>query len=844
MPRNRHSTRVRGLAALTLLVLIAVVGPIGPASPAPRSPPDRSFLVGVDDDWLKWGRSRSMTAVADALGLGAVRITVPWRAGESHMSPAERGQLDDTILQATRVRVVIALYGRADEAPLDDSARDAYCSYATDLARRYRTVRDFVIWNEPNNPTFWQPQFDAGGTSAAPAAYEALLADCWTALHAVRPDVNVIAASAPRGNDSPDAGRNASHSPGVWYERLGEAYRSRGRDEPIFDTVGHNPYPDFSSERPWVQHRASSTIAQGDHGKLTKALRDAFAGTGQALPGEGRVSIWYMEQGFQTTIDRGKEHLYAGWETDRFALPSWSARAGSKAGLAPDQATQLADAITVAYCQPNVGAYFNFLLVDEPDLGGWQSGVLWADWTPKPSYSTFRQVVREVNEGDVDCSALGKVRELPAPESADLLEVFDVRVTRRSPLAATISWRTSLPTESKLAYGLRDSDPTLWHIASGARREHQVELSGLSLGTSYEVWLSAIGPEGQLADEKLGFTVPALSKPVHASVARKVGALLVDGEPVFPLMVWSQCPSDYRKSLAAGINLFAENPCGTLQEQLTALGGRGLSAGVATRQGGSGPGLIGFFHPDEADGVGLVAEDLPDPPAGTEHGVSFLTLTNHFYSRADPLAWGRGMYPGLIAAADVVGFDLYPLQEWCREWTLPEVYDAQRELVRMAHGKPTFQWIEAAEWRCPGGATAVTPATVRAESWLAILGGARGLGFFPATWKPDIADAIRDISRDIAKLGPALYAFPTESAVTPAQGRIRVSARSHQGALYVVAVNASRETREATIRVADLNGRAVTVLDEERVLSADGDSFSDSFGPLAVHIYVAPPAGA
>jgi hypothetical protein len=784
-----------------------------------------------------------MAAVADALGLGAVRVTVPWRAGESHISPAERSVLDDVIVRAPRVRVVVALYGRADEAPLDEFARAEYCSYATDLARRYRTVRDFVIWNEPNNPTFWQPQFDAEGASAAPAAYEALLADCWTALHEIRPDVNVIAASAPRGNDSPSAARNASHSPGLWYRRLGEAYTSSGRDEPIFDTVGHNPYPDFSSERPWVQHRTTATIAQGDYGKLTKALRDAFAGTAQALPGEGRVSIWYMEQGFQTTIDRGKEHFYTGWETDDFALPAWSASAGSKSGRAPDQATQLADSIRVAYCQPGVGAFFNFLLVDEPDLRGWQSGVLWADWTPKPSYSAFRQAVREVNEGDVDCSALGKIETLPSPEPADLLEIFDLRISRRSPLAATISWRTSLPTESRLAYGLRESDPTLWHIASGTRVEHSVEISGLSLGASYQVWLSAIGPEGQMAEQTLAFGVPALTGPVKASVARNVGALLVDGEPVFPLMVWNQCPGEYETSLAAGINLFAENPCGNLQEQIRALRGRAFSAGVSNRPGGSGSGLIGFFHPDEADGLGLVAEDLPDPPPGTDRGVSFLTLTNHFYSRADPLAWGRSMYPGLIAAADVVGFDLYPLQEWCREWTLPEVYDAQWELARLAHGKPTFQWIEAAEWRCPGGATAVTPATVRAESWLAILGGARGLGFFPGTWRPDIGEAITDISRDIAKLGPALYAFPTESAVTPGGGRIRVGVRSHGGALYVIAVNATRETTKATIRIADLNGRPLTVLDEERVLSTEGDSFSDTFGPLAVHIYIASPVG-
>ncbi|MGG7380231.1 hypothetical protein ACQ7B2_16255, partial [Escherichia coli] len=70
------------------------------------------------------------------------------------------------------------------------------------------------------------------------------------------------------------------------------------------------------------------------------------------------------------------------------------------------------------------------------------------------------------------------------------------------------------------------------------------------------------------------------------------------------------------------------------------------------------------------------------------------TLTSHFASMAAPLPAGRGMYPGLIARADVVGFDLYPLQELCRPEFLPAVFDAQAELVPLAWPRPTFQWIE------------------------------------------------------------------------------------------------------------------------------------------------------
>ena len=37
-------------------------------------------------------------------------------------------------------------------------------------------MNDVVVWNDPNDGTYWLPQFNPDGSSAAPAAYEALLA--------------------------------------------------------------------------------------------------------------------------------------------------------------------------------------------------------------------------------------------------------------------------------------------------------------------------------------------------------------------------------------------------------------------------------------------------------------------------------------------------------------------------------------------------------------------------------------------------------------------------------------------------------------------------------------------
>src|SRR4029077_4182330 len=123
-------------------------------------------------------------------------------------------------------------------APIDSPSRDTYCEYIRGVLARYPMINDIVVWNEPNLGFFWQPQFDSSGASAAPAAYEALLARCWDVLHAFRPGVNIILSVSPSGNDIPSPLIIASHSPGTFIRKLGAAYRTSRRRAPIFDTIG------------------------------------------------------------------------------------------------------------------------------------------------------------------------------------------------------------------------------------------------------------------------------------------------------------------------------------------------------------------------------------------------------------------------------------------------------------------------------------------------------------------------------------------------------------------------------------------------------------------------------
>ncbi|MGZ8694400.1 MAG: hypothetical protein ACXWYS_03060, partial [Gaiellaceae bacterium] len=398
------------MVGLLSRVAVAVVALAVCAVAASAARAERGMFVGVGDDLFKIEGAVG-TSYAGDLRLGAVRVTLRWHDGATTLAPTDAADLERAV--QTGRRVVVSVYGAWQEAPADESERDAYCSYVRDMLEREPAIRDVVIWNEPNLSIFWRAQFNPDGTPASPAAYEALLARCWDVLHAARPDVNVVGlALCPWGSDSPTGPLTISNSPGVFIREVGAAYRASGRTQPIFDTVAHHIYGDSPGERPWRTHPFSKRVGEGDLNKLVTGLQEAFAGTGQPVPGRPAgartAQVWYMEAGYETVPDESKRFLYFNEETsaalpDALPDPLWTVPPAATS-TAPDQATQLRDAVRFAYCQPYVGAFFNFLLRDQDDLVTWQSGLLWADRTPKDSYGAFRDTIHEVATNAVDCS--------------------------------------------------------------------------------------------------------------------------------------------------------------------------------------------------------------------------------------------------------------------------------------------------------------------------------------------------------------------------------------------------------------------------------------------------------
>jgi hypothetical protein len=427
------------------------------------------LLVGVTEDGLKFEPNAALEDARD-LGIGAFRITLLWRPGLTEPTAAQAGELDRATARASDVDIVLSVFGeRAVYAPTTAALQDEYCGFLEQIVSRYTRIRYVTVWNEPNKTFFWIPQFNPDGSSAAPSGYEALLARCWDGLHQARPDIRVIAfTTAPRGNDNPNAVSNVSHSPTAFVREVGRAYRASGRDAPIFDVVGHHVHAVHAAERPWRKHPGTG-VAQGDLEKLQEALSEAFAGTAQPIPGrcvDGKcVPVWWLEAGYQTKPDRAKASLYTGFEISPRPLPDSTGGVAldtlpDSSSLAPDQATQIVSALRLAYCQPHVEAFFNFLLWDEQRLEGWQSAPYWFDRTPKGSFAAFRRAIREVSEGDVECDRVERAVEQAEVE-------LEQRTTRGRP-AAPGSPDGGATRRTPAARGDQDDGVPGWLLAAGA----------------------------------------------------------------------------------------------------------------------------------------------------------------------------------------------------------------------------------------------------------------------------------------------------------------------------------------------------------------------------------------
>jgi hypothetical protein len=353
------------------------------------------LVLGATEDAVRSTTLATAKTQMDLLALAgfrAVRITQVWAPGERALSAQDQTVLTNVAAAAklSNITVLTSVLNQGSKTtPLTDADQSDFAAYATDIVQQVPSFRILIVGNEPNLNRYWLPQFNADGSDAAAPAYESLLAKTYDAVKAAAPAVTVLGgAVSPRGGDV-GGGIRPTHSPTVFIQDLGQAYRDSGRTTPIMDGFAFHPYEDNSSIAPADgTHPNSTTIALADYDKLVALLTAAFGN--DALP------IWYDEFGVESQIPPAKQSLYTNTEpTTTKPVPEAT------------QAAYYQQAVQLAFCQPNVRGLFLFHAVDERDLTGWQSGLYYADDTPKSSLAAVAQAFNDSRQGIIaHCSDL------------------------------------------------------------------------------------------------------------------------------------------------------------------------------------------------------------------------------------------------------------------------------------------------------------------------------------------------------------------------------------------------------------------------------------------------------
>jgi hypothetical protein len=131
---------------------------------------------------------------------------------------------------------------------------------------------------------------------------------------------------------------------------------------------------------------------------------------------------------------------------------------------------------------------------------------------------------------------------------------------------------------------------------------------------------------------------------------------------------------------------------------------------------------------------------------------------------------------------------------------------------------------------------------LKALIWEAVAKGAKGIELVPQLpWNSqysvslEVEQQAKALNSQLATFQPALL---SAVAAVSANAPLVIGARRYLGSRYVVAVNPTLQSAQAVVNVGRTTSKLASVWKEGRRVKLKSGKFSDSFAPLAVHIYI------
>ena len=339
----------------------------------------------------------------------------------------------------------------------------------------------------------------------------------------------------------------------------------------------------------------------------------------------------------------------------------------------------------------------------------------------------------------------------------------------------------------------------------------------------------------------------------------------------FPLAVWQQSPHDAARYKSMGINTFVGLPDRPTEAGLEELAKQGIFAvsqeSEAALNLSDASVIRAWLQPDEPDNAQPIAPGQYGPCVPAREVVRRTQQMNaRDPTRPVMINFGRGVadeewagrqsctgdvkyYDLAVEGAGIVSFDIYPVgSDVEREKDkLQYVARGVRRLVRQVKGGQQVWAI--VETTALHQQRPVKPEELRAEVWMALVSGARGIVYFVHEWEggyradgifrhPDIVAAATRIDRQVTALAPVLNSPTLDGKVAVSSPvPIATMAKQYEGVLYLFAVAMRNTPSMPWFAIRGLGDAEADVLGEGRKIPIRGGILYDSFAGYGVHLY-------